>query len=205
MGKNIYCFVDSSNLFYGGAGRLNWKIDYEKLYRYFKKKYRVKKVFYYTGIETHGFGVELRSTQPYPAKDLLKYLNNLYRKEKDNKKRDLLKKDIARIRFLVKIKSFGYILRLKPIKHIRTREGGVKSKANCDVDLTFDAIRLEKEYSGIVLLSGDGDFEILLKYFREKGKSVVIIANAKNTARSIKENYTNEFRDFEEIRNIIEK
>lgn len=205
MEESVYCFVDSSNLFYGGVGRLNWKIDYEKLYRYLKKKYRVKKVFYYTGIETHGFEVELRSTQPYPVENLFKYLNSLYRKEKDNKKKDMLKKDMARTKFLVKIESFGYILRLKPIKHIRTREGGVKSKANCDVDLTFDAIRLEKEYLGIVLLSGDGDFEILLKYSKEKRKSVVIIANAKNTARSIKENYKNEFRDFGEIRNIIEK
>ena len=81
----------------------------------------------------------------------------------------------------------------------------IKSKANCDVDLTFDAIRLESEYSGIVLLSGDGDFEIILRYFREQGKSVAIMANTQNTARSIKENYINEFRDFVEIKNIIEK
>lgn len=205
MKESTYCFVDSSNLFYGGIGRLTWKVDYEKLYIYLKKKYKVKKVFYYTGIEAHGFAVEIKSTQPYPVEKLLIYLNSLYRKEKENGMKELLKRDIARTKFLVKIQSFGYILRLKTIKRIRTREGTIKSKANCDVDLTFDAIRLEKDYSGIVLLSGDGDFEILLKYFKERGKSIAIIANAENTARSIKENYINEFRDFVEIRNIIEK
>jgi uncharacterized LabA/DUF88 family protein len=205
MKESTYCFVDSSNLFYGDVGRLSWKVDYEKLYRYMKKKYKVKKVFYYTGIETHGFEVRLKSTQPYPVDDLLKYLNSLYRRERDSRKKELLKRDIARTKFLVKIQSFGYILRLKPIKHIRTREGTVKSKANCDVDLTFDFMRLEKDYNKVLLLSGDGDFEILLRYLKENQKDFVVIADKEKTARDIKIKYWENFVDFQRVIREIKK
>ena len=205
MQETTYCFIDSSNLFYGGIGRLNWKVDYEKLYRYLKRKYKVKKVFYYTGIETHGFEVQLRSTQPYPVDELLKYLNSLYRKEKDNGKKKLLRRDIARTKFLVKIESFGYILRLKSIKHIQTKEGTIKSKANCDVDLTFDFMRLGKDYSKVLLFSGDGNFEILLRYLKEIRKEYLIFGHSKNTAYTIKSRHIKQYREFSTIRKIIEK
>lgn len=205
MKESTYGFVDSSNLFYGGVGRLNWEVDYEKLYKYLKKKYKVKKVFYYTGIETHGFEVHLKSTQPYPVDDPLKYLKSIYREEKDSRRKELLKKDIARTKFLVKIQSFGYILRLKAIKHIRTREGAFKSKANCDVDLTFDLMRLEKEYNKVLLLSGDGDFEILLRYLKENRKDFIVIADKEKTAREIKKKYWRNFIDFQRVITEIKK
>lgn len=48
-GKSIYAFVDAANLFYGGERSLHWKIDYEKLIKYLRKKFGVTKVFYYAG------------------------------------------------------------------------------------------------------------------------------------------------------------
>ncbi len=40
--KNVeprtYAFIDASNLFYGGEKSLGWKIDYQKLARYLKRK-----------------------------------------------------------------------------------------------------------------------------------------------------------------------
>jgi len=48
-------FIDASNLFYGGEKSLGWKIDYEKLFQYFKDKYQADKVFYFGGIEIFGF------------------------------------------------------------------------------------------------------------------------------------------------------
>ena len=203
MKESTYGFVDSSNLFYGGIGRLNWKVDYEKLYKYLKKKYKVKKVFYYTGIETHGFEVYLKSTQPYPIDDLLKYLKSIYRKERDSRKKELLKKDIARTKFLVKIQSFGYILRLKPTKHIKSYDGTIKTKANCDVDLTLDLVRMQDKYDMALIFSGDGDFEILFRYLNERCKDFLVFGHAENTAYIIKNKYTKHFREFSTMQNAI--
>jgi uncharacterized LabA/DUF88 family protein len=116
-----------------------------------------------------------------------------------------LLKDIARGKFLQKIQSFGYILRLKPVKHIKSFDGSIKSKSNCDVDLTFDVMRLESEYSSIILGSGDGDFEILLRYLKEKGKEILIVSNIKNTASIYKKKYTKELRSFGNIVKSLEK
>ncbi len=202
--KPCYVFIDSSNLFYGGKRRLGWRVDYLKLFRYLKRRYKIKKIFYYSGVETHGFDPLLSSLERYPIEKLYKYLlkkcNEVYKEE-----REYLMKDIGRAKFLRRIEKFGYTLRLKPIKHIRDYMGRIKSKSNCDVDLTLDAIRLEKEYISFILLSGDGDFEILLRYLKEKGKNIVVIANSDNTARVIKDRYQDNFVDFSRIKEVIEE
>lgn len=204
VSKSCYVFIDSSNLFYGGRGRLGWKVDYEKLAEYLKKKYRVKKIYYYSGVESHGYDPLISSLEEYPINGLISHLKFELRKIKG---RDIeyFKKDIARAKFLKTIKTFGYILRLKPVKHIRNYDGSIKSKSNCDVDLTLDVIRLKEEYDSIILCSGDGDFEILLRYLKEINKGILIISNIENTAGIYKSRYFKEVRDFKNIRRILEK
>lgn len=198
MELKTYTFIDASNLFYGGIRRLVWRIDYEKLSIYLKKKYQVSKIFYYSGVETHGYEVDISSTEEYPVKKLYKYL-----KKQEARNDKYIEKDFPRVKFLKKIQSFGYILRLKPIKHIKSYDGTVKAKANCDVDLTMDLIRLIDDYDRAIILSGDGDFEILLKYLEENGKSFKVIANTINTAREIRTKYRKDFIDFLVIRDMI--
>jgi uncharacterized LabA/DUF88 family protein len=195
MINNTYVFIDSSNLFYGGIRRLGWRVDYDKLARYLRNKYGASKIFYYSGIETHNYDVELNSQEPYPIKKLLKHLTKI----------DNIERDIARAKFLRKIESFGYILRLKPIKRIRGFDGAIKMKANCDVDLTFDLVRLVDEYDRAILLSGDGDFEILLRYLSEMGKDFIVMGKSHNTARTIKDKYKRYYRDFEEIVELVKE
>lgn len=204
ISKSCYVFIDSSNLFYGGKRRLGWRVDYLKLFKYLKRRYRMKKIFYYSGVEAHGFEPLLSSLERYPVESLYKYLQEEFKKA-DREEKESLQKDISRAKFLRKIEEFGYTLRLKPIKHLRDFKGRIKSKSNCDVDLTLDAIRLEKEYDTFILLSGDGDFEILLRYLREKGKNIVVIANSDNTARIIKDRYQRNFIDFSRIKEVIKE
>jgi len=205
ISKSCYVFIDSSNLFYGGKGRLGWKVDYEKLANYLRKKYFATKIFYYSGINTHGYNPDLLSTQPYPINQCIEHVSKSLLGA-DKKEKKYINKDLARAKFLRKIDEFGYILRLKPVKYIKSFDGTVKMKANCDVDLTLDAIRLKRDYDSIVLLSGDGDFEILLRYLKEQGKGIKIIANVWNTAWIYKKEYSGNLRNFEEIReSILEK
>jgi uncharacterized LabA/DUF88 family protein len=199
-----YCFVDSSNLFYGGVGRMTWQVDYKKLKEYLEDKYGVKRIFYYSGVETHGYEPPLKYDQEYPIQGLYRYLNRRQKTVK-KKERNRIKRDIQRAKFLKKIQTFGYTLRLKPIKHIKSYDGTVKMKANCDVDLTFDVIRLEKEFDNLILLSGDGDFELLVRYFKEKNKDFYILANAWSTARIYRYQYSKDFREFSEIKDAVRR
>jgi uncharacterized LabA/DUF88 family protein len=197
-----YCFVDASNLFYGGVKRMGWSVDYKKLKDYLIRKYEVQKIFYYAGIETDGFEFKHESTVMFPIRKLIKFLEN--KLEFQASEKSALLNHIAKAKFYLKLASFGYDLKLKPVKYMHDYKGIVKKKANCDVDLTFDAMRLRDEFDRLILLSGDGDFEIMLKYFKEQGKEIYIMSNPQNTATSIKRNFSKEYRNFAEIRQAIE-
>ncbi|MFZ5366357.1 MAG: NYN domain-containing protein [Patescibacteria group bacterium] len=200
MKKSIYAFVDASNLFYGGEKSLGWKIDYKKLIRYIKKQYKVSKVYYYGGVETDGFSYSVLDKKPLNLNSLINYL----RRKIKQKRFSVLEKHIQRVKFYRKLAEFGYNLRLKPVKIYRDEEGKTIKKANCDVDMTFDLMRLFKEYLGVLILSGDGDFAVVLKYLKEKGKKVTILARGERTAREIRQLVGGDFRDFSKLRTKLE-
>lgn len=203
--KPTFAFIDASNLFYGGEKSLGWKIDYQKLIHYLKKKYLVKKVFYYGGVETNGFFYSVLSERPINLNQLLIHLQSkLKQKGISGAQILLLGRHIQRAKFYIKLAEFGYILRLKPVKIYHDEEGKISKKANCDVDMTFDLMRYLNEYSGVVILSGDGDFAVVLNYFKKIGKQVTVLARGERTAREIRQLVKEDFRDFSRLRNLLE-
>lgn len=195
MKKPTYAFIDASNLFYGGEKSLGWKIDYKKLIHYVKTKYSVKKVFYYGGVELNGFHYSIFDKKPIDLNKLIVYLE---KKIEDNLK------TIAKIKFYLKLAQFGYLLQLKPVKIFHEPGGKISKKANCDVDMTFDLMRYIKDYSDVLILSGDGDFAIVIKYLMQLGKKITVLARGERTARDIRQLVGGEFRDFVRLRNEIE-
>lgn len=64
--------------------------------------------------------------------------------------------------------------------------GGFK-KADWDVGLTVDAIKMAQNLDVVVILSGDGDFLPLVDYLKNLGKRVEIVAFSKSTSSKLKE------------------
>lgn len=203
--KPNYAFVDASNLFYGGVKSLGWKIDYKKLIHYIKTQYKVRKVFYYGGVELNGFPFNVFGEKKIDLKKLLLHLKRITKNKKLSKNSliEIIKK-IQRVKFYLKLEEFGYVLKLKPVKIFREEDGRVSKKANCDVDMTFDLMRLYNDYKGVLILSGDGDFTVVLKYLKETGKEVKILARGERTAREIKQLAGGDFRDFGRLRSKLE-
>ncbi|OGK12835.1 hypothetical protein A3C98_00225 [Candidatus Roizmanbacteria bacterium RIFCSPHIGHO2_02_FULL_37_15] len=199
-----FAFIDAANLFYGGEKSLGWKIDYRKLIRYLKEKYKAKKAFYYAGIELHGYCYSLLDNKPLNLEGLLTYLK---RKLKDKSLSDdeiiLIGKHIKRVKFYLKLKQFGYFLQLKPTK-IYWEEGKPIKKANCDVDMTLDLVRYMANYQEALVLSGDGDFVRVLKYLQSKKRKIYILARGERSAKEIKQLAGSDFRDFHRLRSRIE-
>lgn len=48
-------------------------------------------------------------------------------------------------------------------------------KANFDVEIAVDAIRLMDQYDTLTLFSGDADFVALARYLKSKGKKVILV------------------------------
>lgn len=201
--KKTYVFIDASNLFYGGEKSLGWKIDYSKLLKYLKQKYNVDKAFYFGGVEIHDFDYNYLKHKTVPIDKLEKYLTALIKKQGKKITEGmliLLERHLQRVRFYKKLKQFGYKLYLKPVKLYEQEDGTTKRKANCDVDMAFYLMKEKDNFNKAIILSGDGDFLPVLKYIKEEGKEVIVLARGPRTAKEIKRFAGGNFRDFEYLR-----
>jgi len=102
------------------------------------------------------------------------------------------------------IRAFAYVVRTKTgeekpffealskigiemrVKDLQEFYDGMK-KADWDVGLVIDAIRMSPNVDVTVLVSGDGDFCPLVEYLKNQGKRVEIIAFGKTTSSRLKE------------------
>lgn len=202
--KPIYAFIDASNLFYGGEKSLGWKIDYKKLFKYLKDKYNVQKCFYYGGIETFGFEYSILNNKLLDLTSLKKYLSKTIKEPKiSDAQVVLIGRGQKRIDFYLKLDEFGYKLQLKPVKIFTDESGKQTKKANCDVDMTFDMMRYMEQYSGLVALTGDGDFVPILSYLKNHGRDIKILARGERSAREIRQLAGDDFRDFNYLRELL--
>lgn len=64
---------------------------------------------------------------------------------------------------------------------------GGEKKADWDVGITVDAIRLSPSLDTIVLVSGDGDYLPLVEYLQNQGKQVEVVAFGETTSGRLKE------------------
>jgi len=112
------------------------------------------------------------------------------------------------------IRVFAYVVRTKtgeekPFFEALTKLGietrvrelqefydGMK-KADWDVGIVIDAIRMASGIDVLVLVSGDGDFTSLVDYLKNQGKRVEVIAFGRSSSRGLKE-VADEFIDLEE-------
>lgn len=111
------------------------------------------------------------------------------------------------------IRAFAYVVRTKTgeekpffeallklgietkIRDLQEFFGGLK-KADWDVGIAVDAIRISPSVDTIVLCSGDGDFIQLVDYLRNQGKRVEVIAFGRSASSKLKEG-ADEFLDIE--------
>ena len=102
------------------------------------------------------------------------------------------------------IRAFGYVVRTKTgeekaffnaliklgietrVRDLQEFFDGLK-KADWDVGITIDAIRISPSVDTIVLASGDGDFIQLVEYLKNQGKRTEVIAFGKTASVKLQE------------------
>jgi uncharacterized LabA/DUF88 family protein len=70
------------------------------------------------------------------------------------------------IKFQNALRHIGFEVKLKP--WVQRKDGS--AKADWDVGITIDVLEMAKDVDVVVLLSGDGDFDLLLQKIRSKYK-----------------------------------
>ncbi len=112
------------------------------------------------------------------------------------------------------IRAFAYVVRTKTgeekaffdaltnlgietrVRDLQEFYGGQK-KADWDVGIVIDAVRMAPSVDTLVLVSGDGDFVSLVEYLKNQGKRVEAIAFGRSASGKLKEE-VDEFINLEE-------
>lgn len=92
--------------------------------------------------------------------------------------------------------NLGIETREKPLQIFY---GGEK-KADWDVGIAVDAIRLSPSLDAIVLVSGDGDYVPLIEYLQNQGKQVEVVAFGNTTSSRLVE-VVDDFIDLSQEKN----
>ncbi len=111
------------------------------------------------------------------------------------------------------IRAFAYVVRTKTgeekpffealtklgfemrVRDLQEYYGGLK-KADWDVGISIDAVRINPTVDTIVLVSGDGDFIQLIEYLKNQGKRVEVMAFSRSASSKLRE-VVDEFIDLE--------
>ena len=97
------------------------------------------------------------------------------------------------------LRGIGFEVKLKPF--IQRMDGS--AKGDWDVGITLDAIELAVQADVVVLVSGDGDFDLLAQRIREKyGKEVEVYGVESLTAQSLIDSATRFYPIEEELLKI---
>lgn len=204
--KPTYAFIDASNLFWGGEGSMGFKIDYKKLFTYLSERFGVTKIFYYGGVRIFDFEYNILDNKPLNFDEVIAHLEKL-KSAVDEKEILAIDRSINKLNFYKLLQSYGYTMKIKPAKvHFDEdddKEENPILKANCDVDMTFDIMRLMPQYSNIVIMTGDGDFAALFAYLKTLGRKLTIFSRPHRTAKEIHELAGDNYVDFESLRRQI--
>ena len=96
--------------------------------------------------------------------------------------------DDKQLKFQNALKHIGFTVKLKHF--IQRRDGS--AKGDWDVGITIDVLELAAEVQTVVLLSGDGDFDLLLeKIKRDRGVTADVYGVPGLTAKSLIESASN--------------
>jgi uncharacterized LabA/DUF88 family protein len=108
---------------------------------------------YYTTREAYGRQFNYRKLWQYvsPQGDIVSA--NAYAIHRD---------DEGQLKFQDALRNIGFNIKLKP--YIQRRDGS--AKGDWDVGIAIDVLDTAKEVDRIILLSGDGDFDLLLSKIR---------------------------------------
>ncbi len=175
--------IDDSNLYYGFL-KYEWQIDFIKFYNWLNKNFNILEIFFCGGIITKKAFFDM-----HPDKELVDFIN-----EQDNRKR-----------FFKFLKRTGYTVKTKPVSSLYDNtKGEYKRKCNFDVEITILSLDKLDYYKELVLCSGDGDFEKLLKYVKGKFKKTTIITHKDRLNRELRKT-ANRIIYLEDIKTDIQK
>ena len=146
--RGNYAFIDGINL-HLTYEYLDWKMDYEKLRRYLRKRHNVTVAYYFLGfikknkriyadLEAYGYELKFREVSEFPTEAII----------------------------------CPYCKRV-------VEPRGVKTKCDCDADIALQMIDDIEKYDKAILITSDGDFDNVINKLIRINKLKLVLAPCK--------------------------
>ena len=182
--QRVGIFIDIQNLYHSAKNLYNARVNYKELLRTLLSSRKLIRAIAYV---VKSEGVEGALATPRSP-------------ERDEERRERgLSSEAA---FFEALKQAGLELR---VKDLQVYPGGMK-KADWDVGMAVDAIRMAPGLDTIILVTGDGDFIPLVDYLRwGLGREVEVAAFSRTASGKLKET-ADRFTGIEDIpRGLLKK
>ncbi len=168
--QRIGIFVDAQNLYHSAKNLYHGRVNYQELLRHLGAGRKVIRMIAYV---VRSEGIEEVGTTPAQPPRL--------RVHNPREGGETVSGEAA---FFEKLEESGLELRMKDIQ---IYHGGTK-KADWDVGMAVDAIRMAPSLDVVILVTGDGDFVPLVDYLKwGLGKQVEVAAFGRSASLKLKE------------------
>lgn len=189
--------IDAYNFSICTYDGLGFKVDFIKLRDYLSRNSLLLRAYYYAGVFDEG-AIEQVVQFTHPE-------------DPDKRKQDMKNQRESEKGFHRALARSGFKVVTKPVKVFRNPDGKIKIKADMDIELAVDMMRIADRCDIQVLVSGDGDFAPLIYAVGQKGVRVVVVSTQSREAH-LNANYrasddlldaADEFIDVANIKNDI--
>lgn len=164
--QRVGIFIDVQNLYHSAKNLYGARVNYKELVKHLIGGRKL--------VRALGYVIKAESAVTAEQQSRIE-MGEIERREKTTK---------SEASFFEALKQSGIELRMKDIQIFH---GGAK-KADWDVGLAVDTIRMSESLDVIVLVTGDGDFIPLIEYLRSgRGKIVEVAAFSRSASSHLKE------------------
>lgn len=177
--QRVGIFIDIQNLYHSAKNLYHGRVNYQELVKHLVQGRKLIRITAYVVKSEGVVDSSGREVNPEPTNG----------------------KPSGEASFFEALQEAGMELRLKDLQ---VYAGGMK-KADWDVGMAVDAIRMAPSLDVVVLVTGDGDFVPLVEYLKwGLGKQVEVAAFGRSTSSKLRE-ATDYFVNVENIPKIIIK
>lgn len=153
-----YAFIDVQNTESTVNKMLGFAVDWNKMFVHLKKEWQCEKIFFYSGIPQNNENITTEYSDLSQLGYVVKAKPYFIYKNKD----ELIKLNCPNCKTEI----------------VHTINKGVKWKSNCDVELSVDVKNYVKAGDELLIFTGDGDFEYLIRDMVDNEVKIYIVSNA---------------------------
>ncbi|HBB76329.1 MAG TPA: hypothetical protein DCZ82_01555 [Candidatus Levybacteria bacterium] len=158
------------------ANKGRWRVNYEKLYKFFRKNANVVSTSFYSAsfqTQSHDKFLAFLKRNGYRlVTKPLKYISD-YKAKINRRCKFCGEKNEVSISF-------------ECSRCHKQNDVSIERKANFDVEISIDAVSWLQNYDTFVLFSGDSDFAYLAAFLKKRKKSVVILSRRGHIADELR-------------------